>query len=306
MDHFLTLADLTSDDLRGLLDLAIELKKEWRGGGNRPLLQGKTLGMVFQKPSLRTRVSFEMGMLHLGGNSLYLSPFEIKLGERESVPDVARVLSRYVDIIMARVFRHSDVMTLAEYSRVPIINGLSDFAHPCQALADFLTIIEHKGQKLQRRKLTFIGDGNNVSTSLLFGAALLGMDFTISGPAGYEFPADVWQIGEQFAALSGSRLTSTQDATEAVAGADVIYTDVWASMGQEDEVEERRKAFQPYQVNEALVEQANPDVIVMHCLPAHRGQEITDEVCDGPHSVLWDQAENRMHAQKAILVELMS
>ncbi|RLC92457.1 MAG: ornithine carbamoyltransferase [Chloroflexi bacterium] len=306
MDHFLSLADLTPDELRGLLNLAVELKEEWKAGGNRPLLKGKTLGMIFQKPSLRTRVSFEMAMIHLGGQALYLSPFEIQLGKRESVPDVARVLSRYVDGIMARVFGHADVLTLAEYSCVPVINGLSDYNHPCQGLADFLTIIEHKGRSLRGRKLAFIGDGNNVATSLLFGATLLGMDFAIAGPPGYELPSGVWALGQQFAADSGSHLLATHDPHEAVTGADVIYTDVWASMGQEAEAEERARVFGPYQVNTSLVAEARPDVIVMHCLPAHRGQEITDEVCDGPHSVLWDQAENRMHAQKAILVELIA
>ena len=306
MDHFLSLADVSPGDLRRLLDLAIALKNEWRTTGNRPLLKGKTLGLVFQKPSLRTRVSFEMGMTHLGGQALYLSPFEIKLGERESVPDVARVLSRYVDGIMARVFDHADVLTIAEYSRVPVINGLSGYNHPCQGLADFLTIVENKGQNLRGRKLTFVGDGNNVSTSLLFGATLLGMNFAIAGPPGYELPADVWEMGQQFATTSGSCLLATDDPHEAVTGADVIYTDVWASMGQEDEAEERNRTFMPYQVNEALLAEAKPDVITMHCLPAHRGYEITDEVCDGPHSVLWDQAENRMHAQKAILAELMA
>jgi ornithine carbamoyltransferase len=305
MDHFLNLADLTPGELGGLLSLAIELKEEWKAGGNRPLLIGKTLGMLFQKPSLRTRVSFEMGMIHLGGQALYLSPLEIQLGKRESVPDVARVLSRYVDGIMARVFEHSDVLTLAEYSRVPVINGLSDYNHPCQGLADFLTIIERKGWDLGGRKLAFVGDGNNVAVSLLFGATRLGMDFAIAGPPGYELPADVWALGQQFAAASGSQLLATHDAHEVVAGADAIYTDVWTSMGQEAEAEERASVFTPYQVNEALVAEAKPDVIVMHCLPAHRGQEITDAVCDGLHSVLWDQAENRMHAQKAILVELM-
>jgi ornithine carbamoyltransferase len=305
MNHFLSLADLTPDELRGLLNLAVGLKEEWKTGGNRPLLKGKALGMLFQKPSLRTRVSFEMGMIHLAGQALYLSPFEIQLGKRESVPDVARVFSRYVDGIMARVFDHSDVLTLAEYSRVPVINGLSDYNHPCQSLADFLTIIERKGWALGGRKLAFVGDGNNVAVSLLFGAALLGMDFAIAGPPGYELPTDVWTLGQRFAAVSASHLLTTHDPHEVVAGADVIYTDVWTSMGQEAEGEERARVFKPYQVNEGLVAEAKPDVIVMHCLPAHRGQEITDAVCDGPHSVLWDQAENRMHAQKAILVELM-
>lgn len=305
MDHFLSVSDLTSDELRTLLTLAIELKEEWKAGGNRPLLKGKTLGMLFQKPSLRTRVSFEVGMVHLGGEALYLSPFEIQLGKRESVPDVARVLSRYVDGIMARVFAHSDVLTLAQYSSVPVINGLSDYNHPCQCLADLLTIVEYRGWDLGGCRLAFIGDGNNVAVSLLFGATLLGMDFAIATPPDYELPTDAWALGQRFAATSGSQMLQTHDPREAAAGADAIYTDVWASMGQEDEAEERARIFAPYQVNEALVEQGKPDVIVMHCLPAHRGQEITDGVCDGPHSVLWDQAENRLHAQKAILVELM-
>jgi ornithine carbamoyltransferase len=305
MDHLLSLSDLTPDQLRGLLTLAVELKEEWKAGGNRPVLKGKTLGMIFEKPSLRTRVSFEVGMNQLGGHALSLFPFEIQLGKRESVPDVARVLSRYVDGVMARVFNHADLVTLAEYSRVPIINGLSDYSHPCQGVGDFLTIVERQGWDLRGKKLAFIGDGNNVAVSLLFGATLLGMDYAIAGPPGYELPAKAWALGQQFAAASGSRLLATQDPHEAAAGADVIYTDVWTSMGQEAETEARLRIFAPYQVNAALVALARPDVIAMHCLPAHRGQEITDEVCDGPHSALWDQAEDRMHAQKAILVELM-
>lgn len=306
MEHFLSLAELGPDQLRALLAKAIDLKDEWLGGGNAPVLAGKTLGMVFQKPSLRTRVSFEMGMIHLGGQALYLSPLEIKLGERESVPDVARVLSRYVNGIMARVFGHDDVLMLAEYSSVPVINGLSDYNHPCQGLADFLTIIERFGWDLTGRRLTFLGDGNNVSASLLFGATLLGMDFAIAGPPGYELSPDVWKLGERFAAESGSEILATRDPHEAIAGASVVYTDAWASMGQEAEAEERARIFVPYQVNDTLISEASGDVIAMHCLPAHRGQEITDEVCDGPRSALWDQAENRMHAQKAILVELLA
>jgi ornithine carbamoyltransferase len=222
------------------------------------------------------------------------------------VADVARVLSRYVDGIMARVFGHNDIVTLAQYSRVPVINGLSDYNHPCQGLADFLTVIERKGWDLEGRKLAYIGDGNNVGTSLLFGATLLGMDFAIARPRGSELPPAVWALGERFAATSGSRLLATPDPHQAVDGADVVYTDVWASMGQEAEAEERARLFMPYQVNEALMAEAKPDVIAMHCLPAHRGQEITDGVCDGPHSALWDQAENRMHAQKAILAQLLA
>jgi len=305
MEHFLALTDLTPDGLRDLLNLAVELKVERKAGGNRPLLKGKTLGMVFQKPSLRTRVSFEMGMIHLDGQAMYISPFEIRLGERESVPDAARVLSRYVDGIMARVFAHADILALAQYASVPVINGLSDYNHPCQGLADFLTVIEYKGWDLAGKKLAYIGDGNNVAASLIFGAGMLGMDFAIAGPPGYELPADTWSLGQKLAAESGSSLLATHDPHEAVTGADVVYTDVWASMGQEEESDERARIFAPYQVNEALVAEAKPDVIAMHCLPAHRGEEITDEVIDGPQSVVFDQAENRLHAQMSVLTQVV-
>lgn len=304
MKHFLSLADLTSAELQGLLELALELKTEWQAGGNPPLLQGKVLGEIFQKPSLRTRVSFDVSMLQLGGHALYLSPNEIKLGQRESVADVARVISRYVNVIMARVFSHADIVTLAAYADVPVINGLSDYNHPCQGAADFLTILEHKG-RFQGKKLAFLGDGNNVSTSLLFGAAKLGMDFAIGMPRGYELHPAVWQLGEQFAAASGSTLLATNDPLEAVASADVVYTDAWASMGQEAEAAKRRQIFPPYRIDSEILAHAQEDVIVMHCLPAHRGEEITNAVADGPHSVLFDQAENRLHAQKAILVQLL-
>jgi ornithine carbamoyltransferase len=304
MKHYLNIADLTPGAFQGLLDRAKELKDEWRAGGNPPLLQGKTLGMVFQKPSLRTRVSFDMGMIHLGGQALYLSPNEISLGARESVPDVARVLSRYVDGIMARVFAHEHILQLAEYSRVPVINGLSDYNHPCQGLTDFFTIYEKKGA-FKGLKLVYVGDGNNVARSLLFGATKLGMDFCLAGPEGYHLPAQDVAQAREFAASSGSKVEQTTDIHQAVAGADAIYTDAWYSMGQEAEAQKRAQLFPPYQVNQALVAEAKEDVIVMHCLPAHRGQEITDAVADGPHSVLFDQAENRMHAQKALLVELM-
>ena len=306
MKHFLSLSELTPEQFRSLLRLAVDLKEAWSQGGNDPVLANQALGMIFQKPSLRTRASFEMGMIHLGGQALYFSPFEIQLGERESVADVSRVFSRYVDGIMARVFAHNDILTLAEYSRVPVINGLSDYNHPCQALSDFLTIVEKKGWNLDGRKLAFLGDGNNVSTSLLFAATLMGMDFAIAGPPGYELPEEVWTEGQRLAAVTGSELLTTHDPEEAATGADAVYTDVWASMGEEEEAAERAQIFNPYQVNEPLLAVADPDVIAMHCLPAHRGQEITDAVCDGPHSVLWEQAENRMHAQKAILVDLMA
>jgi ornithine carbamoyltransferase len=305
MEHFLSIADLTPAEFRGLLERAGELKKEWAAGGNRPLLQGKTLGMVFQKPSLRTRVSFDMGMIHLGGQALYLSPDEIQLGKRESVPDVARVLSRYVDGIMARVFAHDHILALAQYSRVPIINGLSDYSHPCQGLTDFFTMWEKRGS-LQGFKLVYVGDGNNVARSLLFGATKLGLHFVLAGPEGYHLPDEDITLAGKFAAESGSAIEQTTDVHAAVDGADAIYTDAWYSMGQEEEAQRRARVFPPYQVNEALVAGASQDVIVLHCLPAHRGQEITDGVADGPHSVLFDQAENRMHAQKAVLAELMA
>ena len=304
MKHLITIADLSAEEVWQILNLAKELKEEWRKGGNKPILKGKTLGMVFQKPSLRTRVSFEMGMIHLGGQALYLSPDEIKLGVRESVPDVAQVLSRYVDGIMARVFAHRHIEELAAYSRVPVINGLSDYNHPCQALSDLFTIWEKRGT-LSGLKLAYVGDGNNVATSLLFAATKVGMDVVLASPPGYELSEEVVEKGREFAAESGSRIELTDDPFEAVRGADVIYTDVWVSMGQEAETEERLRVFPAYQVNARLVEAAKPDVMVMHCLPAHRGQEITDEVMDGPHSIVFDQAENRLHAQKAILALLM-
>jgi len=300
MKHFLTIADLSTDEVWQILNLAQELKEEWQKGGNKPILKGRTLGMIFQKPSLRTRVSFEMGMIHLGGQALYLSPAEIKLGARESVPDVARVLSRYVDGIMARVFAHRHIEELAAYSRVPVINGLSDYTHPCQALSDLFTIWEKRGE-LKGVKLAYVGDGNNVAASLLFAAAKVGMDLALASPEGYELGDDVVKLGQDFAAQSGSKIELVRDPAAAVRGADVIYTDVWVSMGQEEETKRRLKVFPAYQINAALVAQAKADVVVMHCLPAHRGQEITDEVADGPNSVLFDQAENRLHAQKAIL-----
>ncbi len=301
MKHFLTLADFSAEEIKHLLDLAVQLKSGWQAGGNKPLLQGKVLGMIFQKPSLRTRVSFDVAMLHLGGNGLYLSPNEIQLGKRESVADVARVISRYVNVVMARVFGHADIVELAKYASIPVINGLSDYAHPCQGMADFLTMTEHKGD-LKGKKLAYVGDANNVSTSLILGATKLGMTFAIATPQGYEIPPAVWGLGKVFAEESGSELLATYDPVEAVKDADVVYTDTWTSMGQEAEAEKRRQVFPPYQVNDALLEHAQEDTIVMHCLPAHRGEEITDAVADGPHSVLFDQAENRLHAQKAILV----
>ncbi len=305
MKHFLSVADYSSEEIWKLLRLARDLKAEWQGGGNEPLLKGKVLGMIFQKPSLRTRVSFEVGMQHLGGTALYLSPNEIQLGKRESVADVARVLSRYVQGIMARVFSHRDVEQLAAHGSVPVINGLSDYSHPCQAMGDILTAWEKLGD-LRGRKLVFVGDGNNVANSLLFVCARVGMDVAVASPAGYEPHPGVVTLAQRMAAETGSQIEIGNDPAALVRDADVIYTDVWASMGQEAEAELRKARFAGFQVNESLVSLARPEAIVMHCLPAHRGEEITDGVADGPNSVLFDEAENRLHAQKAILVALMA
>ena len=299
--HLLDISDLSADELTHVLHTALRLKDDWKRGRRDPHLAGKTLGMLFQKPSLRTRVSFEVGMLQLGGNALYLSPSEVQMGQRESVPDVARVLSRYVDCIMARVFRHAELVELAAHSSVPVINGLSDLSHPCQALADFLTIYEKKG-RWEGLTLAFVGDGdNNVAHSLLLAASKVGMHFSVASPPGYGPAEHYLALARESAAASGSRIQVHQDPRQAVAGADIIYTDVWTSMGQEEEAERRLAVFRSFQVNEALVREAKPDVIVMHDLPAHRGEEITDDVIDGPHSVVFDQAENRLHAQKAVL-----
>jgi ornithine carbamoyltransferase len=302
--NFLTIAELSPVELSDILQLALRLKREWKSGGNPPMLKNKAMAMVFTKPSLRTRMSFEMAMFDLGGKAMYIGPDEIQLGKRESVPDVARVLSRYVDLVMARVFAHQDVVTLAEYASVPVINGLSDHEHPCQALADLLTILEKKGS-LKGLQLTYLGDANNVANSLVFGAALLGAHVTVASPRGYGLWEEVAVRARAFAAASGGSVTEMEDARAGVESADVLYTDAWYSMGQESEAAKRAAIFPPYQLNRALLDAAKPDAIVMHCLPAHRGQEITDEVADSPQSVLWDQAENRLHAQKAVLVNLL-
>ena len=303
---FLSLADLKPADVHELLDLALALKSQWRAGGQgcetqRQRLADKTLGMIFQKPSLRTRVSFDVGMSQLGGRAIYLAPEEIRLGERESIPDAARVLSRYVDGIMARVFSHEDVLALARWATVPVINGLSDFNHPCQGLTDLLTILE-KRDRLEGVKLAYIGDGNNVLHSLLYGAAQVGMHLVAATPEGYGPLAEVVQQAKTMAVDTGASIELFHEPREAIRDADVVYTDTWTSMGQEDEAAQRRQIFCSYQINESLLALASPDVGVMHCLPAHRGEEITDQVADGPRSWLFDQAENRLHAQKAILV----
>ena len=301
---FLDIAEHSGEELLSLLNIALDLKKDWQNGGNKPILKGKVLAMVFQKPSLRTRVSFDMAMRHLGGDAIYLSPSEIGLGKRESIADVARVLSGYVEGIMARVFKHTHILELAKWASVPVINGLSDFNHPCQALADALTIYEHFG-KLKGLNVCYVGDGNNVAVSLMQVCSKLGTNFIIANPEGYDMPQASVNAAKIFATASGSKLTFLRDPHDAVKNVDVIYTDTWTSMGQEKEAKKREVVFFAYQVNNKLVSEANEHVIVMHCLPAHRNHEITDEVADGPHSMLFPQAQNRMHAQKAILAKLL-
>jgi ornithine carbamoyltransferase len=305
MKDFIAIADYSPSEIQELLDLAEKLKLEWKTKGNPPLLKGKVLGMIFQKPSLRTRVSFDMAMRHLGGDALYLSPQEIGLGKRESIADVARVLSGYVDAVMARVFEHEHVVQLAHWSSIPVINGLSDYNHPCQGLADALTIQENFG-RLKGLNVTFVGDGNNVAVSLMHICAKLGANFTLACPEGYEIKPETVETGRIIAAESGSQITIDHNPQQAVEDAHVIYTDTWTSMGQEEEARQREQAFPPFQVNSQLVSRARPDAIVLHCLPAHRGQEITDEVADGPHSRLFPQAHNRLHAQKAIVMRLLA
>ncbi len=304
MKHFIDIADLSAGEIQRMLELGLKLKKEHQQGIYRTILKNKVLAMVFQKPSLRTRVSFDMAMRTLGGDALYLSPQEIGLGKRESIADVSRVLSGYVQAVMARVFQHEHILELAKWSSVPVINGLSDYNHPCQAMADALTIFEEFGD-LKGLTVSYIGDGNNVAVSLMKVVTKLGADFRIANPEDYDMPSESVAQCQEYANLSGGSITLLRDPAAAAEGADVIYTDTWTSMGQEEEAKKREQVFPPYQVNQDLVKLAQPTAIVMHCLPAHRGQEITDEVADGPHSRLFPQAENRMHAQKAILVELL-
>jgi len=300
MTHFLSILDLTRGDVEEIFAAAARLKAEQKRGEPHPLLQGRTLAMIFEKPSLRTRVSFEVGMFQLGGHTIHLAPETVQLGVRESVSDVAQNLGRWVDGVMARVFRHATVEALARASGVPVINGLSDHEHPCQALADVFTLAEH-GFDPQKTRLAFVGDGNNVCHSLVLLAGLLGMTIVVSSPNGFEPDLDVVQRARAL----GASVELVHVPVEAVRGADAIYTDVWASMGQEAEREKRVRAFQAYQVNRALLAHAKPGARVMHCLPAHRGEEITDDVLDGPQSLALEQAENRLHVQKAVLVRLL-
>ncbi len=297
---FTQVLDFSKEELWYTLSYAKDLKLKRMAGEEISILKGKILALIFEKPSLRTRVSFEVGMKELGGDTIYLSPQDIGLGKRESVKDTAEVISRYVSGIMVRTFSHRIVEELAEYADVPVINGLSDTYHPCQAMGDMLTIWEKKGH-IEGINIAFIGDGNNVSNSLMLLSARLGANFALAAPKGYETKKEILEVAKKEAEKSGARLFITNNPEEAVKDADVIYTDVWASMGQESEKEERKRIFTPYQVNMELVKKAKDDVIIMHCLPAHRGEEITDEVIDSPYSVVVQQAENRLHAQKAIL-----
>ena len=303
MKHFLAVSDLTSAEVQDVLDIAVKLKEEYFKKGNPPYFKGKVLGMIFQKPSLRTRVSFDMAMRHCGGDALYLSPNEIGLGQRESIADIARVLSGYVHALMARTFDHEHVLQLAQWSEIPVINGLSNYNHPCQGMADALTIQEKFGQA-KGLTVAYVGDGNNVAVSLMHVCAKLGWNFTIASPEDFDITPKAIEIAKEIIKETGSVLTFVRDPHEAVKGAQVIYTDTWTSMGQEAETAKREEVFPPYQVNAQLVSEADKDAIVMHCLPAHRNHELTDDVADGPHAVIFPQAHNRLHAQKAILARL--
>lgn len=295
-----SLADLTREEILQVVATGEHFKLMSKAGVDFRPLVGKTLGMIFHKPSTRTRVSFEVAMAQLGGHALNLTAAELQLRRGETIADTGRVLSRYLDAIMIRTYSHADVVELAAAASVPVINGLTDFSHPCQILADLLTIKEKKG-RLEGLKLAYVGDGNNVAHSLLFGCSKVGMHVAVACPPGYEPDRGAVDRATEFARASGGRVEVVSDPRQAVAGADVVYTDVWASMGQEAEEEQRRQVFGAYQVNAELMARAAPGAIFMHCLPAHRGQEVTDEVIDGPQSVVWDQAENRLHVQKAIL-----
>jgi ornithine carbamoyltransferase len=303
--HFLSAADLTREQAEALLERALALKAEWKSGGHPGLpMQSKTLALVFEKPSLRTRVAFEAGMTQLGGHASYLSANDIDMGGRESVPDVARNLSRWVQAISARVFKHTTVEDLARHASIPVINALSDREHPCQALADLLTLRERFG-RLRGLRLAYVGDGNNVCHSLMLLGATLGVSISVACPPDYRPDLEILEQAERLADQYDATITVSADPGEVVAGADAVYTDVWTSMGQEHEAARRRPAFQPYQVNAELMAQARPDTLFMHCLPAHRGEEVVAEVIDGPNSAVFDQAENRLHVQKALVLTLL-
>jgi len=299
-----SLYDLTREEIEEILKASESLKLQLLRGEEHPLLKGKTLAMIFEKPSTRTRVSFEVGMWQLGGHALYLNASDLQLGRGETIVDTAQTLSRYVNGIMARVFAHQTILDLVKYSKVPVINGLSDMTHPCQGLADLFTIYEKKG-RLRGLKLAYVGDGNNVAHSLLYGCSKVGMNITLACPKGYEPHPEVVLKAKEEGKISGCIVKVTKDPKEAARGADIIYTDVWASMGQEKEREKRIKIFKPYQVHTKLIKEAKEDYLFMHCLPAHRGEEVTDEVADSKNSIIFDQAENRLHTQKALLALMM-
>ena len=300
MRHLVSAGDLTREQVLALFELATDLKQRWKEGRRGAPLAGRSLALIFEKPSLRTRVTFEVGVVQLGGRAVYLSGQEIGLGTRESVPDVARNLSRWVDAIVARVFAHATVDTLARHASIPVINALSDFEHPCQAIADWFTLWQ-RGLDPARTRLAWIGDGNNVCHSVVLVGALLGASMIVACPPGYEPDKRVLDQARRL----GGHVEVTEDARRAATGADVLYTDVWTSMGQEAEKVQRQEAFSRYQLNETLLGFAKPSALVMHCLPAHRGEEITDQVLDGPRSIVLDQSENRLHAQKAVILDLL-
>lgn len=304
MKHLLSIHDLTISEMEEILKLSEKLKRQVKEGVQHHLLKGKTLGMIFTKSSTRTRVSFEVGMYQLGGYPLFLSSNDIQLGRGETIYDTAQVLSRYIDGIMIRTFKQSDVEELAKYGNIPVINGLTDLVHPCQILADLFTVYEHKGE-LMGLKLAYIGDGNNVANSLLHGCAKMGMDIAVAAPKGFQCNEQIVSEAKEDAKLSGAEIILTEDPEEAIKDADVVYTDTWVSMGQETEKEQRIKTFMPYQVNAELFAKAKEDAIFLHCLPAYRGYEVTEEIIDGPQSVVFDEAENRLHVQKAVMVMLM-
>ena len=304
MKDLISLHDYTPQQVEALITLALKLKAQQKAGVEHHILKGKTLGMIFTKSSTRTRVSFEVGMNQLGGAALFLSSNDIQLGRGESIYDTANVLSRYLDGIMIRTFAHQDVIDLAKYASIPIINGLTDLLHPCQVLADLQTIYEHKG-KFKGLKFAYLGDGNNMAHSLLYGCVKVGMDIAVATPSDYACDAEVVDNAKSDAKETGAKITITTDPLEAISGADVVCTDTWVSMGQEAEKAERVKIFEPYQVTGELFKKADDQAIFMHCLPAYRGYEVSEDVIDGPQSVIFDEAENRLHAQKAVMATLM-
>ena len=304
MKDFISLHDYSKEEITKLLELALKLKSELKNGIPHPILKGKSLGMIFTKSSTRTRVSFEVGMSQLGGTPLFLSGNDIQLGRGETIYDTANVLSRYLDGIMIRTFAHQDVLDLAKYASIPIINALTDLLHPCQVLADLQTAYEHKG-KLEGLKLAYIGDGNNMAHSLMYGCAKMGMEIAVATPEGYECDAQIVANAKDDAKKCGGKVITTYDPVEAIKDADVVYSDTWVSMGQEAEKAERIKIFMPYQIDKELFSKAKSDAVFMHCLPAYRGYEVTEDVIDSPQSIIFDEAENRLHAQKAVMATLM-